>query len=86
LVAGRRGRFSDLLHLLCRQQIHACSQAFHELLSCLELLLTPFPVGGDQRCVTGRLGVGRPLTLHVAALPQLGLKGGSVVPLRDTLR
>ncbi|MFO0007522.1 MAG: hypothetical protein ACK559_41050, partial [bacterium] len=42
LVGGRRGRFSDLLHLLCRQQIHACSQAFHELLSCLELLLTPF--------------------------------------------
>jgi hypothetical protein len=32
------------------------------------------------------LGAGRPLTLHVAALPQPGLKGGSVVPLRDTLR
>jgi hypothetical protein len=86
LVTGRCGRFLDLLHLLCRQQIHARSQALHELLSSFELLLSPFPVGGDQRCVTGRLGVDRPLTLHVAALPQPGLEEGSVVPLRDTLR
>ena len=86
LVTGRCGRLLDLLHLLCRQQIHACSQAVHELLSSSELLLSPFPVGGDQRCVTGRLGFGRPLTLHVAALSQPGLKGGSVVPLRDVLR
>ncbi len=51
-----------------------------------ELLLSPFPVRGSQRRVTGRLGFGRPLTLNIATLSRTGLKGGSVVPLRDVLR
>jgi hypothetical protein len=86
LAAGRRGRLLDLFYLFYRQQIHACSQAVHELLSSSELLLSPFPVEGSQCRVTGRLGLGRPLTLNVATLSQSSLKGGSVVPLRGVLR